>query len=111
MIFGSRLKGNTPQVKMGDFLLSKKADSDLLDIARFTIKKFGIQQARIDKNGLYDCFKSLAENPDLARDASEYMPNLRRFAFKSHTIFYRPMKTGISIVRVLHQNMDFDHHF
>lgn len=96
---------------MDEYRITAKADNDLLDIARFSVRKFGIEQARIYKDGLYACFKTLAENPDLGRNASQYAPNLNRFKFRSHTIFYRLEKTGISIVRVLHQKMDFDGYF
>jgi len=96
---------------MGEYRITTKADSDLLDIARFTIRKFGVEKARIYKNGLYDCFKALAKNPDLARNASIHAPNLKRYIFKSHTIFFRPEENGIAIVRVLHQKMDFKGYF
>ncbi|WP_373516333.1 type II toxin-antitoxin system RelE/ParE family toxin [Pricia sp.] len=96
---------------MGDYRITTKADSDLLDIARFTIRKFGVEQARVYKDGLYNCFKALAKIPDLARNASLYAPNLKRYIFKSHTIFFRPEENGIAIVRVLHQKMDFKRYF
>lgn len=96
---------------MGEFRITTKADSDLLDIARFTIRKFGVEQARIYRDGLYDCFKDLAKNSDLGRNASQYAPNLKRFLFKSHSIFFRPEEKGIAIIRVLHQKMDFKLYF
>jgi len=80
---------------MGEYRITVKADDDLLDIARFTVRKFGIEQAKVYKDGLYDSFKGLADNPDLGRNASKYAPNLKRYIFKSHTIFYRPDKKGV----------------
>ncbi len=96
---------------MAKYRISTKADSDLLDIARFTIKKYGIEQARTYKDGLYTCFNTLSEKPDLGRNASQYAPHLKRFLFQSHTIFFRPEEKGIAIIRVLHQKMDFDRQF
>lgn len=96
---------------MGEYRITTKADSDLLDIARFTVRKFGIEQARVYKYGLNDCFEALTKNPDLARNASQYAPNLRRYAFKSDTIFFRPEEQGIAVIRVLHQKIDLTRYF
>ena len=52
----------------------------------------------------------LAAEPARGRDASELAPNLRRSAYESHIIFYVPEATGVLIVRVLHQRMDFARH-
>ncbi len=95
---------------MVNYRFSSEADKDLLEIARYTIVDFGVKQARIFKEGLDDCFNSLADNHNLGRDASELIPRLKRFPYRSHTIFYRPMKKGIFIIRILSQSMDFDRH-
>ncbi len=95
---------------MKNVRFSEKADIDLLQIARYTIHKFGLKQARIYKGELYDCIRSLAVNPSLGRDASQYSEELKQFSCKSHSIFYMSMANGIFIVRLLNQRRDFDRH-
>ena len=57
---------------------------------------------------MHDAFEVLAENMDLGRDASEFIPDLKRFSYKAHTIFYLQTTIGIYIIRVLSQRMDYD---
>ena len=55
--------------------------------------------------GLHERFAALAEHPILGRSAQELAPNLRRFEYQSHNVFYVAKKQGVRIVRVLHQNI------
>ena len=95
---------------MGKFHLTNRAVADLSEIADFTIQSFGIEQARFYRDGLNNCFDILADNPQLGRSAAELAPNLKRFEYQSHVVFYVPRDTGILIVRILHQRMDFIRH-
>ncbi|QOJ23821.1 MAG: type II toxin-antitoxin system RelE/ParE family toxin [Gammaproteobacteria bacterium] len=95
---------------MSKFHLTNRAVADLSDIADFTIQSFGIEQARFYRDGLNNCFEILADNPHLGRSAAELAPNLKRFEYHSHVVFYVPRDTGILIVRILHQRMDFIRH-
>jgi len=56
-------------------------------------------------------FDLLAINSELGRDASEFMPMLKRFSFRAHTIFYLEIATGIFIIRVLGQRVDYENKF
>lgn len=96
---------------MGDFRLSSKAETDLSDIADFTIKKFGIRQARIYRDELIDCFKSLSRNPGMGkRFQTKNIKGLFFFPFKAHSIFYQKEENTIYIIRILGSRMDFDKH-
>ncbi len=57
MLNGDMLK------RMATNLLSKVAESELNKIAVYTIEKFGINQARVYKNGLISCFQELTDRP------------------------------------------------
>jgi toxin ParE1/3/4 len=92
------------------FLLTNLAVTDLSDIADFTIQTFGAEQARSYFDGLGHCFEILAENPQLGRNTAELAPNLKRFEYQSHVVFYVPKEAHILIVRILHQRMDFWRH-
>lgn len=95
---------------MPEYRLSRRAKTDLADIADYTIKSFGIKQARDYRDALKACFTMLAETPALGRSAEYVEPQLRRFEHKSHVIFYIPEPHGILIVRVLHNSMDVLRH-
>ena len=95
---------------MASYRLSKRADADILEIVAFTVKRFGIEQGRRYHDGLRRVFQVLAEHPTRGRGAGELAPNLRRWKYESHTVFYVPEPQGILIVRVLHQAMDTARH-
>ncbi len=95
---------------MHKYILSLKADEDVDDIADYTLEVWG--EARMENyiTNLLQCFKSLAIKPELGRSAAEYAPQLKRFNYKAHTIFYEPTEKGIFVVRVLGQRQDFERH-
>jgi len=72
---------------MAVYKLSKAAKNDLADIYEFGIEKFGFSQAQLYLTQLHQHFLTLAENPGIGRDASEFAEGLRSFVFESHTIF------------------------
>ncbi len=93
---------------MGVYKLSRKAEIDLAEMYEFGIYKFGLLQAQKYFVGMHDTFEVLAENVNLGRDASEYITDLKRFCYKAHTIFYLHTTSGIFILRVLGQRMDYE---
>ncbi|WP_447969854.1 type II toxin-antitoxin system RelE/ParE family toxin [Nitrospira sp. M1] len=95
---------------MAEYRLSHRAESDLNEIADYTIDRFGIKQARRYRDNLETCFQSLAENPLIGRSAAQLAPKLRRYEIQSHVVFYTPTDTGALIVRVLHERRDVAEH-
>ena len=93
---------------MADYKLSNKAEFDLTVMYEFGISKFGLSQAQNYFLSMHETFKVLSKNIDLGRDASEYIRELKRFRYKSHTIFYLITTEGILIIRVLSQRMDYE---
>ena len=95
---------------MADVRLSPRAETDLAEIADYTIETFGVEQARRYRNELEVRFRSLAENPQLGRSVERLGPGLRRFEQRSHVVFYKKHEGGVLIVRVLHARMDAARH-
>ena len=95
---------------MADLHLSKRAASDLAEIADYTISEFGTDQARLYRDQLRACFLSLLDNPQLGRSAEEVAPGLRRIRQQAHIVFYKYAQNELLIVRVLHHGMDFERH-
>jgi toxin ParE1/3/4 len=95
---------------MGSYALSGKADSDILQIARDSVKQWGLARAEEYVLGLHQAFQRLAEFPDMGRDASHLRTGYMRMESMSHVVFYRKIESGILIVRILHNRMDFVRH-
>ena len=96
---------------MAELRLSRRAETDLAEIADYTIREFGIDQARRYRDQFQACFRSLLDNPLLGSSAGEVAPGLRRIRQQAHVVFYRVEQDHLLIVRVLHHNMDFERGF
>jgi len=92
---------------MGVYKVSGKAEIDLSKMYEYGIEIFGLKQAQTYLLGMHSVFQILSKNPSLGRDASEFVLSLKRFSYKSHTIFYLVTDIDILIVRVLNQSMDY----
>lgn len=49
---------------------------------------------------------TLARMPEMGRKRFDLAPNLRSFAVGNFIIFYRPVSSGIQVIRVLHGGRD-----
>ena len=106
---GMRLSAAIAQ-GMAKYRLSKRAFADIVGIGEYTIERFDIDQARRYRERLDDALQAIADNPNRGRPADEIAPGLRRWNYQSHAVFFRLEARGILIVRVLHQQMDFERH-
>lgn len=96
---------------MANYKLSGEATKDVTGIYIYSIRNFGLKQAKTYLKTLESFFIELAERPELARDASIFAYNLKYYNFKSQVIFYRfTDKKSILIIRVLGKQMDFIQH-
>ena len=93
---------------MGVYKVSIKSEIDLAKMYEYGIETFGLKQAKSYLLGMHTMFQILANNTNLGRDASEYVLSLKRFSYKSHTIFYLTTDIDILIIRVLNQSMDYE---
>jgi toxin ParE1/3/4 len=87
------------------FRLSRRADADLMNIAAYTLRTWGEEQAAHYIGGLEACFHMLANNPELGRTCDYVRLGLRRIEHGQHVVFYRQEVGGILISRILHQRM------
>jgi toxin ParE1/3/4 len=93
-------------MKMARFRISDRADKDIGDIARYTIERHGIEQARHYRAFIIACFEFLSENPEAGRAIDDVRIGYRCFNHQSHVIFYKADGRDVLIVRVLHNRMD-----
>ena len=95
---------------MDNYQLSNTAELDVDHLYADGILKRGLRQADNYYDGLIKQFKFLAENSNIGYNSGELAPNLQRFPYGSHIIFFTNTDTGILIVRVLGKEMDFKRH-
>jgi len=95
---------------MNPVVLSPKAKSDLSDIWDYTLATWGAEQAEKYTRKLWADIQSLADNLATSVDISDVRGNYRKSITGSHVVFFKLTATGINVVRILHQKMDFDRH-
>jgi toxin ParE1/3/4 len=84
---------------------SKLAEADLAAILDYTADSWGTAQAEAYLDGFAECFSRLAKTPGLGRACDQLHPGLKRMEHGKHVVFFRPTRSGIRIVRILHQRM------
>ena len=90
---------------MRRFRLRRAAEEDLLGIAEYTIARWGEDQADAYVAQLDRAFHELAEKPEMGRRADDVRPGYLRHHVGRHMVYYRCVRGGIEIVRVLHDRM------
>ena len=92
---------------MRKFLLSTKAKSDVIKIARYTELTWGKVQRNDYLKILDNTFQLLAEEPELGLNCDYIREGYSKYPQSSHVIYYKQQKVGqIIIVRILHKSMD-----
>ena len=85
---------------------SAAARKDIVAIKKWTFQNFGSAQAKNYVRQIERVMILIAENPGLAKDASEINPGLSRTLAGSHIVCFRIADEGVNVVRVLHARMD-----
>ncbi len=85
---------------MPKIIKSPRAKSDLLDIWDY-IADDSTTSADNFLNTIGHKIQTLARSPKMGRMREELAPNLRSFPVGNYIIFYRPIKNGVEIARVL----------
>ena len=94
---------------MPSYKLAAPANNDLREIALYTKKSWGPEQARTYIQELRKAMEALAQTPKIGRPREELAPGLRSFKAGSHIVFYKESKAGINIARILHSKRDIEH--
>jgi toxin ParE1/3/4 len=90
---------------LAKYSLSNKARADLKEIARYTFKTWGIDQAHRYNDALLKCLQMIADTPLIGRPCNQVHTEYRRIEHARHVVFYRPDSDGVFIGRILHQRM------
>ena len=85
---------------MAKYRLLKAAEMDIAHIAEYTIRNFGIKQARVYRDGLFKSFEIIALFPLIGSSQQHTKKNIRRHV-QHHSIYYRVDANEIIIYRIL----------
>jgi toxin ParE1/3/4 len=92
---------------MRPFVLTHAAEADLIAIARYTDKIWGIAQRNSYLKQFDDLFHTLGRNPQTGIACDALREGYRKFPLGSHMVYYRNgQEVAIVIVRILHKSMD-----
>lgn len=90
-------------------IFTLEAEQDLKNIADYTFKKWGLQQAITYSETLDMCFEKIANKDVVAKRLSLNKPNLFYVLSEKYYIFYLEDNPPI-IIAILHQSMDIVKH-
>lgn len=93
------------------FRLTRRAETDLIDIAEFTLRRWGAAQSERYVTQLFSRFSWLSEQPQAGAARDDVLAGARCFPEDSHLVFYRVGENGIEILAVPHGAMDLETHF
>lgn len=79
--------------------LTQRAESDLADIYRYTVRNFGARQAETYLRELDAVFALIADHPEIGR---VYAGRTRHFVHGKHFILYRVLDEIVVIGRIFH---------
>ena len=90
---------------MKNLKLSALAESDLADIWFYIAQESPVDADKF-VDFIYDKCKTLAASPGLGVERPELAPSIRSFPIGNYVVFYRQVKAGIEIARVLSGKRD-----
>ncbi len=89
---------------MKRYRLTKDAEKDLREVARYTLKKWGPAMLREYRSGLKKVLEAIANDNAVNRSFSDSIPELLVTKYKHHFIFYITEDMGKSVViGVIHE--------
>ena len=95
---------------MPGFRLTPDAQTDLIEIRRFTIRQWSKAQSQKYLSELQQTIRLLAETPSLGKSRPDVGPNVLSFPCSSHGIYYVVYEQQLVVFGVLHKRMvPFNH--
>ena len=90
---------------MSTYRLTSEAQSDLIDIRRYTLTHWGVQQSQKYLSEMRQTMQLLAETPTLGRPRPDIVSGAFSFPCVSHVIYYLQHREQIIVFGVLHKRM------
>ena len=90
--------------------LTLKAQNDLSDIWDYTCEQWSIAQAEKYIRNIWKAIESLKSPCNPSQNISFVRAGYRKLQPGSHVIFFKLSSESITVIRVLHQQMDIAKH-
>lgn len=90
---------------MPGYHLTPDAQSDLVEIRRYTVKQWGATQSQKYLSELRTTIRLLAEMPSLGKAKPEVGLNVLSYPHVSHVIYYLVHEQQLVVFAVLHKRM------
>ena len=90
---------------MTGYRLTKDAQSDLIEIRRYTVQEWGAAQSQKYLSELRKTIRVLAETPSLGKAKPEVGLKVLSFPYVSHVIYYVVYEQQLVVFAVLHKRM------
>ena len=84
---------------MRRYELSRKAESDFIEIWNYTFDTWGESQADRYTSDLKRTCNELANNPQIARSVAEIKSGYLKYRVGKHYLYFRETESGIEIIR------------
>jgi toxin ParE1/3/4 len=88
-------------------ILSPRAKADIDDIWNYSFERWDLVQANIYVNQQRATTNTISVNPKLGVQYDECRKGYRKYNYRSHIIFFKVSSNALTIIRILHQKMDF----
>jgi toxin ParE1/3/4 len=86
--------------------LTRRAETDLLDILNVSEQQWGRRQRIAYSENFERIFSVLANEPTIGRSRDELVPRLRSHPAGSHVIYYLALSDELFVIRILHGRRD-----
>ena len=87
------------------YRLTPDAQTDLIEIRRFTVKQWGTAQSQKYLLELRQTIRLLAETPSLGKSRPDVGSSVLSFPYVSHVIYYVAHEQQLIVFGVLHKRM------
>jgi toxin ParE1/3/4 len=95
---------------LSGYKLTPRARADIEQIWDYTLSRWGVDQADKYLRQIAEAMALVGGDPARGRACDEVRAGYRKYAAGAHVLFYRPTQNGVTVVRILHQRMDFQRH-
>ena len=98
---------------MAKYDITKEATEDLYKIWAYTVDTWSEEQADTYYSLLEAGINEVADAPErIGKPYDEILPGLKAYHVRRHMLFYTIQANGrVLIARILHEKMDYAHHF
>lgn len=90
---------------MTAYRFTPDAQTDLIEIRRYTLKQWGIEQSKKYLLELRQTLRVLSETPTMGKQRHEVGVDVFSFPHASHVIYYLVNKQQLVVFAVLHKSM------